>query len=95
MQFDIGLSSHTGVTATNAPTLNQVLGTVSMGNIGIFISPYSYVDIYNGARGTGSGVTFGIHMQIDQFNMDYISWGDKDGFTNVDATDSAVLLGQR
>ena len=39
MQFDIGLSSHTGVDATNAPTLDQELGTVSMGNIGIFISP--------------------------------------------------------
>ncbi|MGD0821834.1 MAG: DUF6160 family protein [Desulfomonilia bacterium] len=92
MSFDIGLSSHAGVTATNAPTLNQILGTVSMGNIGIFISPYSYVDIYNGARGTGSGVTFGIHFQIDQFNMDYISWGDKDGFTNVDTSDNAGML---
>ena len=82
MQFDIGLGTHTGVTATAAPPLNQVLGTVSMGSIGIFISPYSYVDIYMAPEEQVLvlGVSFGIHMQIDQFNMDYISWGDKDGF---------------
>jgi len=82
MSFDVALSPR-----GTPPALNQVLGTVSMGNIGIFINPLSYVDIYNGARGTGSGVTFGIHMIVDQFNMDYISWGDKDGFTNVDTGD--------
>ncbi len=85
MSFDIALSPRP---ASGAPALNQVLGTVSMGAIGIFINPNSYVDIYNGARGTGSGVSFGIHMIIDQFNMDYISWGDKDGFTNTDTSDN-------
>jgi len=94
LAFDIGLSTHTGVTASTAPVLDQILGTVSMGNIGIFISPYSYVDIYN-ARGTGtanSGVSFGIHFQIDQFNMDYISWGDKGGFVNMDTADTGKLV---
>jgi len=89
MSFDVALGAHTAT-----PTLNQVLGTVSMGAIGIFISPYSYVDIYNGARGTGSGVSFGIHMQIDEFIMNYISWGDKDGFTNIDTADAGTYIGQ-
>jgi hypothetical protein len=86
MQFQIGLGTHTGVTASTAPVLNEVLGTVSMGNIGIFINPAAYVDIYS-SRGTAAGVegvSFGIHMIIDQFNMDYISWGDTDGFTNTE-----------
>jgi len=89
MSFDVALGAHTAT-----PTLNQVLGTVSMGSIGIFISPYSYVDIYNGARGTGSGVSFGIHMRIDEFIMNYISWGDKDGFVNVDTADTGTYIGQ-
>ena len=87
MSFAIGLGTHTGVTASAPPQLNEVLGTVSMGSIGIYISPYSYVDIYS-SRGTGAsveGVSFGIHMQIDQFNMSYISWGDTDGFKNTES----------
>ena len=62
-----------------------------MGSIGIYISPYSYVDIYS-SRGTGAslGVSFGIHMQIDQFNMGYISWGDNDGFKNTESAGGAL-----
>jgi len=56
--------------------LNQSMGTVSIGAIGIYFNPNSYVDIYSHG---GQGVTFDMAIQIDQFNMSYVFWGDTDG----------------
>ena len=89
MSFNIGLSARP---TSGAPALNEVLGTVSMGAIGIYVNPLSYVDIYNN-RGAGtSGVSFTLNMIIDQFNMNYISWGNNPtpglGFVNVDLADT-------
>jgi len=83
LQFEIALGSHA---ATNyiglTPTINQSLGVVSLGGIGIWINPWSYVDIFNGRVNnttTAQGVTFGLNVIIDHFTMDYMSWGDPDG----------------
>jgi hypothetical protein len=83
LQFEVALGSHL---ATNyigvTPNLNQGLGVVSLGGMGIWINPWSYVDIYNGRVNnttTAQGVTFGFNVIIDHFTMDYISWGDMDG----------------
>ena len=57
-------------------TLAQEMGTANMGAIGIFFRPTSYVDIYSHGA---SGVSMDLAIVIDQFNMEYISWGDTDG----------------
>jgi len=69
LAFEVSLG-----TAGNA--LNQRMGTISLGAIGIYFNPLSYVDIYSHG---GSGVTFEMAIQIDQFNMSYVYWGDTDG----------------
>jgi len=83
LQFDISLGSHAATNYIGAtPTLNQTLGTVSLGGMGIWINPWSYVDIFNGRVNnttTAQGVTFGLNVIIDHFTMDYMSWGDGDG----------------
>jgi len=83
LQFEVALGSHlaTGYIGTT-PSLRQSLGVVSLGGIGIWINPWSYVDIFNGRVNNGTtaqGVTFGLNVIIDHFTMDYMSWGDPDG----------------
>jgi len=83
LQFEIALGSHAATNYIGAtPTLNESLGVVSLGGIGIWFNPWSYVDIYNGRVNnttTAQGVTFGLNIIIDHFTMDYMSWGDPDG----------------
>jgi hypothetical protein len=83
LQFEVALGSHLATNYIGAtPTLNQSLGVVSLGGMGIWINPWSYVDIFNGRVNnttTAQGVTFGINVIIDHFTMDYMSWGDPDG----------------
>jgi len=67
-------------TAGNA--LTQEMGLATMGAIEIFINPSSYVDIYSHGA---SGVTMDLAITLDQFNMDYISWGDTDGLPGGNA----------
>jgi len=83
LQFDVALGSHaaTGYIGVS-PTLNQNLGVVSIGGMGIYINPWSYVDIYNSHGAGTSGVTFAFNVIIDRFTMDYMSWGDHDGVIN-------------
>jgi hypothetical protein len=71
LSFNVEMGPTTG--------LGQVLGDVHLGDIGIFINPSSYVDIYNGRAGGGNGVTLAMHITVDQFNMNYVSWSDADG----------------
>ena len=83
LQFDIALGTHAAANYIGlTPTLNQNLGVVSLGGMGIWINPWSYVDIYNGRVNnttTAQGVTFAFNIIIDHFTMNYMSWGDLDG----------------
>jgi len=83
LQFEVALGSHLATNYIGAtPTINQSLGVVSLGGMGIWINPWSYVDIYNGRVNnttTAQGVTFGLNIIIDRFTMTYMSWGDPDG----------------
>ncbi len=68
--------------------LNQEMGTVNLGAIGIYFHPLSYVDIYSHG---GSGVTFEMAIIIDQFNMSYVSWGDSDGLPGGNIGSGGVI----
>jgi len=70
-----------GPTGAGLAASTQELGTANIGAMGIFINPSSYVDIF--AHG-GSGVTLALNVKVDQFNLDYVSWGDSDGLGGVD-----------
>ncbi len=65
-----------GVAMGPTYTINQLLGTVVIGAMGIYFNPDSYVDIYSHG---GSGVSMDLNIIIDQFNLSYIAWGDVDG----------------
>lgn len=68
LDFGVELGPDTG--------LGQVMGVVSVGAMGVYFNPLSYVDIY---AQTDCGVGITMHVIVDQFNMSYISWGDTDG----------------
>lgn len=98
LDFDVVLGSHLATNYIGAtPDLNQTLGQVSLGAIGIWINPWSYVDIFNGRVNnttTAQGVTFGINVIIDRFTMDYMSWGDGDGVAGaIGAPNSGAIPG--
>jgi len=80
MDFDVALGAYSSA----APTLDQVMGSVNLGAMNIFINPLSYVDIYSH---TGQGVNFTMNVIIDRFDLGYVSWGDSDG---VDLTYDTV-----
>jgi len=55
LQFDVALGSHAGGNYIGTiPTLDQNLGVVSIGALGLWLNPWSYVDIYNGRGGSTS-----------------------------------------
>jgi len=73
LSFAVRLGATTAsLTAVGA----EEMGTANLGAIGIFINPSSYVDIFSHG---GSGVSIALNVKLDQFNMQYISWGDSDG----------------
>jgi hypothetical protein len=61
--------------------LDNVMGTVNLGAMGIYINPTSYVDIFahQGTTGLATGVSMDMNIVVDRFNMTYVSWGDPDG----------------
>jgi len=75
MWLTVGLANKTGFTGT----LDQVLGQVYIGGLGVYISPYSYVDIYNATGGVTQGVNITMNVRIDQLTLSVVSWGDGDG----------------
>jgi len=75
LAFDVRL----GTSAADLETTGNVLGVVSIGALGIYIDPISYVDIYADAT---CGVNIYMNVEIDQFTMTYVSWGDYDGQAN-------------
>ncbi len=65
-------------------SLSQVLGSVNVGGMNLYVNPTSYVDIYNAKPGSARAVFFTFNLVFDRFDMDYLSWGDSDGAgTNV------------
>ena len=72
MSFNVALGTDP------AAGLDQVMGVVSIGDMAIYINPRSYVDIYAHA---GCGVNLEFNIIVDEFQLDYVSWGDTDGLT--------------
>jgi hypothetical protein len=89
LQFDVALGNRTAAAydAMTTDGLNQLMGRVSIGAMGIYFSPTSYVDIF--AHG-GMGVSFDMDIKIDRMEFGYMSWGDTDGLGA--ATGSAALV---
>ncbi|HRC97053.1 MAG TPA: hypothetical protein PLZ30_02740 [Deltaproteobacteria bacterium] len=75
LDFDVRL----GTDAATLAASGNLLGVVSIGAMGIYIDPKSYVDIFS--DGT-CGVNIAMNIEIDQFNIGYVSWGDTDGVVN-------------
>lgn len=75
LNFTVGLGPDTG--------LAQTLGEVTVGALGIYINPKSYVDIYADET---CGVNLAMNVVVDQFNLSYVSWGDTDGVDNYTTT---------
>ena len=75
LDFDVRL----GTDAATLAASGNLLGVVSIGAMGIYIDPKSYVDIFS--DGT-CGVNIAMDIEIDQFNIGYVSWGDTDGVVN-------------
>jgi len=76
--LDIRMNSMTMNVAlgTAGASLSQVLGTVNIASMIMYINPSSYVDIYTAG---GVGVNFFMNVIIDQFSMGRLAWGDTDG----------------
>jgi hypothetical protein len=82
LSFDVSLGTHAAANYIGAtPLINQDLGSVNIGGLEMFISPWSYVDIYNSkaSPSTTQGVTFGFNFILDRLAIPYMSWGDADG----------------
>jgi len=90
LQFDVSLGARPAAGATagaNAVALTQNMGVVSLGGMAIYLSPWSYVDIYAANTATDrSGVCFSVNVTVDHFAMQYASWGDKDGYIGANTT---------
>jgi len=78
MSFNVGTGAY--VPSGTAVTINQIMGSVNMGNMQMFFKPDSYVDIFSHA---GQGVNFQMSIIVDRFSMGYMSWGDIDGLNGV------------
>jgi hypothetical protein len=102
LAFDISLGSRGTVIGTNATagvnaiSLNENMGRVSMGKMAIYLSPWSYVDIFSAdaqTAGNTSGVCFAVNVTIDRFTLGYITWGDKDGLAVGNVETNATWMG--
>jgi len=71
MSLTVGLSDR-----TTPGVLEQIMGTVNIGPMAVYINPDSYVDIY---AHSGCGVNIEMDVIIDEFELGYVSWGDTDG----------------
>lgn len=57
----------------------QMMGTINVGGMAMYIDPSSYVDIY---AHSGCGVNFTFDVEVDRLGVEYLSWGDTDGLTS-------------
>lgn len=87
LDFTVGLAPKTGFDGD----LTQELGQVHIGGLALYISPYSYVDIYND-RTAGQGVNITMDIRLDHIDLDEVSWGDDDGLGDL-ATAGAGSVG--
>lgn len=74
MSFNVGTGAY--VPAGSAVAITDIMGSVNLGDIEVYINPLAYVDIYSHA---GQGVNFTMNVIIDRFELGYLSWGDSDG----------------
>jgi hypothetical protein len=79
---------------TSGATLGQRLGEIYLGNMEIYINPLSFVDIYKSNNQGSSGITMYFDVTIDKFVCSTISWGDTDGLTLAQATQSNGWIAQ-
>jgi len=86
LSMNIGTSA--GYT-TGAVTISDIMGSINMGAMQMYINPTSYVDIFSHA---GTGVSFQMRITIDRFSMGYMSWGDADGVASY-VTDDVTWMG--
>jgi len=66
---------------TFAGDLTEEMGTVNVGDITVYISPSSYIDITTPSNTTegGQGVKLAMNITLDEVTLGYVSWGDSDG----------------
>ena len=77
LSFTVKACPHSLTAVGNLGSQASALGVVSVGAIGIYFVPTSYVDIY--AMPAGVGVNLEFNVMIDRFDIGYVSWGDTDG----------------
>ncbi len=70
---------HFAVQLGRYPFLDQMLGEVNIGALGVYINPVSYVDLYNPRPGSRCGIFMTTYFVIDRIDIGYLSWGDTDG----------------
>jgi hypothetical protein len=72
LSFRVALGSDT--------SLAQEMGTLNLGAMAVYINPKSYIDFYkNPSILSHSGLCITMDILVDQFDLNYISWGDTDG----------------
>ncbi len=86
LSFNVGTSAGY-IPSGTAVTISDIMGSVNMGDMTMYIAPTSYVDIFSHA---GTGVSFQMRVTIDRFAMGYLSWGDADGLNGVNLTTDDV-----
>jgi len=86
MSLNVGTGAHQPV-GTDV-SINEIMGSVNLGGMDLYINPLSYVDIFakTGAAGTGQGVIFAMGIVFDRLALGYVSWGDADGFDTAYST---------
>jgi len=79
LSMTVALSDYAGFQAT--PLLDEEMGSVNVGDMTVYISPSSYIDITtpNGAAEGGQGVKLAMNITLDEVTLGYVSWGDSDG----------------
>lgn len=78
LSMNVGTGAY--VAAGTAVDINQIMGSVNIGGMNMYMNPQSYVDIFSH---TGQGVNFEMSIIVDRFSMSYISWGDAGGLNGV------------
>ena len=60
---------HFNVQLGRYPLLNQMLGEVNIGALGVYINPVSYVDLYNSRPGSRHGIFMTTYFVMDRIDM--------------------------
>jgi hypothetical protein len=88
LSFNVGNSS--GYT-TGAVAISDIMGSVNIGEMEMYINPTSYIDIFSHG---GTGVSLQLRVTIDRYTLGYVSWGDADGLNgSALSTDDVEWIG--